>query len=178
MPSQNNHLVCTNQSTAFSLNTKRELYTHHTPNIILNVILLNWVDSTRTFITAKYVNVAFLKYYCGHSTPFLIKFSDLFPFILTDAIPLTAIKNSIDASTSNHVHEVSWVCEAMCVSWLDERVFLLSCFTERIVHIYLARNIGERGVETARNQNAPVVKTNSHGVALQVKVIRSEFLSP
>ena len=64
------------------------------------------------------------------------------------------------------------------VAALQEGRLLMCCLINRVIHKDLATDVGKGRIEAARDQDAPIVETNSAGIALQNQVFRNILLNP
>lgn len=66
----------------------------------------------------------------------------------------------------------------MSVSGLHQGCFLCARLVLCIIHEDLPGHVGERGVQPARDQDAPVIQPDGHRVRLQGQILRYLFLAP
>jgi len=178
MSSQDDNFGARDRRRGLRLHRERELDEKYIPAVICHIVLLDGVNSTTAFISAKNVDVRFFEDNRGHGAPLLIKLSDSLPLVLVNRVAFARIKHSVDRPASDRVHEVSLVSERMRVPTLKQHCFLLCCFVDRVVHEYLARHVCKRAVKSTCDQDAAITESNGHSIALQKKVVWHKLLRP
>lgn len=109
MTAQDNNFVSTDKRAWLCLYWEGELHWHYWPGIIRDIILLNWVNTARSLITPKHVDVALFENDSWHCAPLLIEFSDRLPLVQWNRVSFTAIQYAVNTSATDRVNVVTWV---------------------------------------------------------------------
>jgi len=175
---QDHNLVARNENSSLSLDGKGELDEQDSPAVVCDVVLLNRVDAAVPFVAAKDIEVAVLEDDSGHGASLLVEFCNALPPIQVDRVAFAAFQHAVDRAPAYSVHVVALVGQSVRVAALEQLALLLRRLVYCVVDENLAADVGERRVEPSGDEDAPVVQSNGHRIALQHQVLWHVLLRP
>ena len=160
MTSQDDDFVWWDKGSGLGFHWYRNSNWKDTPLVVWNIILLNRIDASTSFITTEDVDVWLFKYNCWHGTSILVQICNSFPPIQVDWISFTRVKDSIHRSSSNGIDIVALMSQCMSVSAHVKCRLFYCTFWISIIHIHCTRYVGEARVETTCDQNVSISQSN------------------
>jgi len=160
--SQNDYFIVRYQRGCLGLNGQWELNGQNRPLIIGNIILLDRIYPTTSFIPSEYVDVRVFKDNSRHGASSLVKIGYSLPSIHVDRIPFAAFKHSINGSATNSVDEVPLICQCVGVSALIQTGLFCANFILCIVHVDRTSHIGKTRIKTSCDQDVSICQSNSN----------------
>jgi len=160
------------------LHGEGELQRELRPDVVGDIVLLNGVDPAAPFIASEHINEAILKDYGRHRASLLVQLRYFFPPVQVDGVALAGVQDPVNGTPPDGIHVVALVRQRMRVSALGQSGFFGAGLIFSVVHEDAARDVGEGGVEAARDKDAPIIESNGHRIGLEDEVLGDFLLAP